>query len=871
MGNRSTKSSLRNAIIFLNISATNIELDNQQFWEQIWTEDQTTAADIIRSIRTEEIRMLRDGSSGNFAALTYKMLEKLYLSTGTLCNSYSQQTAVLNSVRILIRLIPCIFEEQDWRSFFSDNELDEKTVSSSCRLRYPDRSGKITNFTSYLPRGIGSTVGDIENKDFPDESRTGSSVISAVPLIHFDDATDSRRLPEKNSQLEQSEFNHTWSDKSLMRRLIDATCDLLFCPEFTVPPRSYLANVIDAPPEDIRSLSTFDYVWEPGVGYESSANSTTSYDKTRTELLRLLLTCFSAIMYEKPDGCKPVTNPWLELFTSRQNRHTLPLFTSLLNTVFSYKPNRISLANLIFEDSREGLVEISSQLLCTCLDHSSEDNMFIEYLIRIHRDEDLGFLVEGMSRLLSSGLDQSYLISSTKQVNFSVELMLLLLRMCQMNKKFLIQLLKSSEALTILVALLYHMNENFQDTTKTAKIHLSVFNLLVLSGERNFGVRLNKPCTGNYLSNLPSNSGSHADLLILVIHKLILYGENIYQLFDYLLTVLANVSPYLKNLTILSCKCLVQLFEIFSSPYVVLTEPNYHSVVLFLTEIFNNLIQYQLASNTNLVYIIVSKRCVFKDMAALTTTKTGIQRVLRRLSKRKHHIELSATNKERSEVNGLGEGFDRLKSIMSKPNAILMSESSIQQGGSIPSGVLLAATPNISQVVFLTHPFDSSDTSQSGSKSNRKNEVTSSNGAMCNDTSTIANHLGEEESDQSQSSANTSNLGSCGSWKPTPEWVINWKKTLPLASTLRMIEVLAPQLDSLGFPTMTQVEQLETTVKLLDSGTLVGLLPIPHAISIRKFKPNEQFEIWLRTCTWAAIYIQSSVWLNTSIRLIKPL
>ena len=48
-------------------------------------------------------------------------------------------------------------------------------------------------------------------------------------------------------------------------------------------------------------------------------------------------------------------------------------------------------------------------------------------------------------------------------------------------------------------------------------LHVGVFILLVLSGDRNFGVRLNKTYTHSVSMDLPRFSGTHADLLFLVI------------------------------------------------------------------------------------------------------------------------------------------------------------------------------------------------------------------------------------------------------------------------------------------------------------------------------------------------------------------
>lgn len=47
-------------------------------------------------------------------------------------------------------------------------------------------------------------------------------------------------------------------------------------------------------------------------------------------------------------------------------------------------------------------------------------------------------------------------------------------------------------------------------------MHIGVFILLLLSGERNFGVRLNKPYSLRVPMDIPVFTGTHADLLIVV-------------------------------------------------------------------------------------------------------------------------------------------------------------------------------------------------------------------------------------------------------------------------------------------------------------------------------------------------------------------
>jgi len=64
------------------------------------------------------------------------------------------------------------------------------------------------------------------------------------------------------------------------------------------------------------------------------------------------------------------TNQWIAYFTSTENRHALPLFTSLLNIVCSYDPVGLGMPynHLMFTDSREPLVEVALHVLCATLE-----------------------------------------------------------------------------------------------------------------------------------------------------------------------------------------------------------------------------------------------------------------------------------------------------------------------------------------------------------------------------------------------------------------------------------------------------------------------------------------------------------------------
>jgi len=54
-------------------------------------------------------------------------------------------------------------------------------------------------------------------------------------------------------------------------------------------------------------------------------------------------------------------------------------------------------------------------------------------------------------------------------------------------------------------------------TAQRGLVHLCTFTLLYMSGEREFGVQLNKPFLRRLTIDLPTFSGNYADYLILVI------------------------------------------------------------------------------------------------------------------------------------------------------------------------------------------------------------------------------------------------------------------------------------------------------------------------------------------------------------------
>nr|XP_018904665.1 PREDICTED: protein HID1 [Bemisia tabaci] len=671
----------------------------------------------------------------------------------------------------------------------------------------------------------------------------------------------------------------------LAQSLLNAVCDLLFCPDFTVA-----ANKKSGPDraEDLQAIDSCEYIWEKGVGFAQSPPRTPSFETARTELLKLVLTCFSETMYHPPADISTAPNKWVRYLTSPDNRHALPLFTSLLNVVCGYNPVGLGLPynHLLFSDTTEPMVDTALQILIVALDHdtvqndenATQDNLFINYLSRIHRDEDFSFILKGLTRLLNNPLVQTYLPNSTKKVQFHQELLVFFWKLCDYNKKFLYFVLKSSDMLDVLVPILFHLNDSRADQSRVGLMHIGVFILLLLSGERNFGVRLNKPYTATIPMDIPVFTGTHADLLITVFHKIITTGhQRLQPLFDCLLTILVNVSPYLKTLSMVASTKLLHLLEAFSTPWFLFSSPTNHHLVFFLLEIFNNIIQYQFDGNSNLVYTIIRKRQVFHSLANLPCDYSTISKSLSKRSRR--HVPMPSSydsNTESPSMEGSRPALPAepgtLKATLpDTPGIEKMTERESAHPGNHNIPVELLAEISINghdsekNSGTVTNANTSVESSPSQEKPTSVSESFSSPPITCKTvpTSSISSPVVHK-------SASVHSLNNKTEWIATSDWVKSWKDKLPLQTIMRLLQVLVPQVEKICIDKgLTDESEI---LKFLQHGTLVGLLPVPHPILIRKYQANPGTTTWFRTYMWGVIYLRNvnpPIWYETDVKLFE--
>jgi High-temperature-induced dauer-formation protein len=334
-------------------------------------------------------------------------------------------------------------------------------------------------------------------------------------------------------------------------------------------------------------------------------------------------------------------------------------------------------------------------------------------------------------------------------------------------------------------------------------MHIGVFILLLLSGERNFGVRLNKPYTATVPMDIPVFSGTHADLLITVFHKIIATGhQRLQPLFDCLLTILVNVSPYLKTLSMVAAIKLLHLLEAFSTPWFLFSSPANHHLVFFLLEIFNNIIQYQFDGNSNLVYTIIRKRQVFHALANIPSDMSSINKCLssRKVSGRFHRttelmrkievdeepeVEIDESEDELEEIPEVAKVIKEPSEVSDEEQKSETVEESME--GSRPAlpaepGTLKATLLETPSVVQMTEKESAHPTAQLLDKiakaepSNSITDITNGETDMNienNTTSPAKSPSPFKRAIHTRGSIRVarSTISSPAVWRPTPEWV----------------------------------------------------------------------------------------------------
>eukprot|EP00600_Ochromonadales_sp_CCMP1393_P014832 CAMPEP_0175001240 /NCGR_PEP_ID=MMETSP0005-20121125/3024_1 /TAXON_ID=420556 /ORGANISM="Ochromonas sp., Strain CCMP1393" /LENGTH=931 /DNA_ID=CAMNT_0016256105 /DNA_START=25 /DNA_END=2820 /DNA_ORIENTATION=+ len=914
MGGSSSKSTFSN--IVGKILVSDIDPSDHDFWDEMW-KTVLPAEDVFDMISPEDVRKIISDHPNNMKTIVTQAVAQLYQVVETPYRIYFEQA--LNCSRIM-SLLPFLLE------------------SSSAEM-----------------------------KDLLWNRRAPSQQVSSENL-----AADSRDMGSEGEDADPQ------ASEPLAVILVNTIFHLLFLPDFTVddPNVEFTEKDINTP--EFKSA----LMWAPGIGSsEKTIVNSTQFDHNRIDVLRLMICAFCDSLYQAADNYDSCASMWLEVATSADAPYAEIVFYSLFNTVLGYDPIGWGLpyGSMITTDTAKLVMEAAVQVLIALLDYghpirtaessaaaaaavaegsnplpsvSAHDteaqgfNIFRCLLGKIEAPDQLNFVYRGFVRLLNNvhQAESTFLPHSVTRIDIEQELLVLFWKCLEEMPKFMPYILMHCDATELLVPICYLMLQGRRDPTKVGLMYLCTFTLLKLSGERTFGVALNKPYQLHLPVDLPLFSGNHADLLVVVLHKLIVSGqEKLSALYSCFLTIICNISPYIKSFGTVASVKLVNLLQLFVSPRFLYAAEGNHVYVSMLLETLNNIVQYQYEGNGQLIYAIIRRKEVFDSIANLKLPASAAAAAAAAMAASKrasasnsaHRQSNAITTTTTTDRNGnsttkSNPDDDGLTTATTTPSHTppgttagndgespsiaaeeaaaavaadtahtpaapteLISTSNVKPvpvpapvGGAAevavkgpPAGESSDTTANTAKAIHTSTSIsirtgstvESTTTGKKkfgGTKTLSVAESSSGNGNPINTTSTTTNNTinGNSNSSSSSSSSNSSSTGR-RRFVPTEEWLAAVKADLPLSTVMRLLRHLVPQVEALAAAndssssSSSSVDE-DQVLAFLRSTTMVGLLPVPHPIVIRKYQPNRFTCLWFTAFQWGVIFMhntQSSV------------
>ena len=533
------------------------------------------------------------------------------------------------------------------------------------------------------------------------------------------------------------------------------------------------------------------------------------FDKNRIEVLRLLLAACCDPLFAPGYEYNPLASRWLGVATAADSPNAICLFYSLFNTVISFDPKGVPYSNAFVSDSHTKLVNLSAQLLCVLLDcglsgdpesvkndnnepvvefddaSKTGFNIYRTIVARIDSGKELTIIYKGFTRLLRTVYEsKNTMLPGSKQgVQCYQEVLVLFWKFLEENPLFMNHILMNCDVTEIVVPICYLMYSNRKDPSQVGLIHLCTFLLLKLSGERSFAVGLNRHFNTRLPCDIPIFGGGHADLISITLHKLVVNGSfKLVPLYSCFFTIICNISPYWRSMSLVAAIKLVNLFEVLASPKFLFSEYKAFQHLALLLEVFNNVIQYQYQGSQHLVYAIIRRKDLFGRLATMNLTKA------------KFYCEKVFGNKIKASIKE-SKKFIKMKKVNEKGDAYGDSD-------------------------------DESDDSLNP----------------------------KVDGDSDDESCDSIDANEAKYFVPDEEWLSDFKEKMPLETVKRLLQHLTPVIDEIIQRKDGIVDEREI-LSILKNVTMVGLLPVPHAIVIRKYQPNQYTSLWWTAYLWGIIFV----------------
>ena len=460
-------------------------------------------------------------------------------------------------------------------------------------------------------------------------------------------------------------------------------------------------------------------------------------------------------------------------------------------------------------------------------------NVFVDRLFSLS-PADLTYVYQSICRLLQYGMqaNATYLPGSSSGITIEAELVVLLWKCLDKDPNFLPHILapEHCDILHLLTPLLHYVYDARLDHSKLGLMYSCVFVLLKLSGEREFSVELNR-VIGSVpsLAHIPLltilgfpdlREGTYGDALIIIAHQLIVSSPNhLDSLLKVLLTLLCNVSPYLTRLSALASIRLMALFELFTAPDFLYANPTNHQYALLLLETFNNAVQYQYAGSSQLILAIVRRARAFY---ALRVTEPGESYM--------------------DPMQGVGSKGHSVVFHLHRPTApdspLLPPEATRAPLIPSPAAQAAPATPPAAAATQSATPAGISGGSPSALPHPKTpSSATTPPGA------------------KPPQAAGTPSSAAVQAGSAAPAVDAEWKARLPLECLYRLFDFLLPRIEAMARATPNLSDA--AVLQFVQSQTLVGILPLPHPIVVRRYVRNAATSAWFSKYIMGLVYLKS--------------
>eukprot|EP00558_Chaetoceros_sp_UNC1202_P000677 CAMPEP_0197258298 /NCGR_PEP_ID=MMETSP1429-20130617/81597_1 /TAXON_ID=49237 /ORGANISM="Chaetoceros sp., Strain UNC1202" /LENGTH=260 /DNA_ID=CAMNT_0042722365 /DNA_START=53 /DNA_END=835 /DNA_ORIENTATION=+ len=91
-------------------------------------------------------------------------------------------------------------------------------------------------------------------------------------------------------------------------------------------------------------------------------------------------------------------------------------------------------------------------------------------------------------------------------------------------------------------------------------------------------------------------------------------------------------------------------------------------------------------------------------------------------------------------------------------------------------------------------------------------------------------------------------------FEPNEVWLTEFKEKMPFETITRLLQHMVPVIDDV-ISRVDGVVDEHVILNVLDEVTMVGLLPVPHPIVIRKYQANQYTALWFTAYLWGVIYV----------------